>query len=104
MAQITRAYITEMGETGAGIQNAAEIDTTQLNAFTNKWGTYLSFMSVPSLMLSQAEISSYCPEVQPHCGAPKPHPHWAWPRQYCRECRDHHAHWAHSGIVDSGGQ
>ncbi|KAJ7872533.1 hypothetical protein B0H14DRAFT_3438924 [Mycena olivaceomarginata] len=45
MAQITRAYITEMGETGAGIQNAAEIDTTQSNAFTNKWGTYLSFTS-----------------------------------------------------------
>ena len=30
-----------MGETGAGITNADEIDMSQTNNFTNEWGTYL---------------------------------------------------------------
>ena len=30
-----------MGETGAGITRADEIDMTQENHFTNKWGTYV---------------------------------------------------------------
>ncbi|KAJ6479784.1 hypothetical protein C8R45DRAFT_1216264 [Mycena sanguinolenta] len=37
MTKTTRKYITEMGETGAGIQSASEIDTSVSNAFTNKW-------------------------------------------------------------------
>ncbi|KAJ7790658.1 hypothetical protein B0H14DRAFT_3568945 [Mycena olivaceomarginata] len=37
MSRTTRDYITEMGETGAGIDNAAQIDMTVSNAFTNKW-------------------------------------------------------------------
>ncbi|KAJ7154919.1 hypothetical protein C8R43DRAFT_1126303 [Mycena crocata] len=37
MAMITRACIEEMGETGAGIQTAAEIDMSVTNAFTTKW-------------------------------------------------------------------
>ncbi|KAF7333257.1 hypothetical protein MSAN_02427800 [Mycena sanguinolenta] len=45
MTKTTRKYITEMGETGAGIQSASEIDTSVSNAFTNKW----------------AEISQDCP-------------------------------------------
>ncbi|KAJ7018602.1 hypothetical protein C8F04DRAFT_1198739 [Mycena alexandri] len=42
---MTRGYITEMGQTGAGIKRAAEIDTTKKNLFTTKW----------------AEISAVCP-------------------------------------------
>ncbi|KAJ7835272.1 hypothetical protein B0H14DRAFT_3871181 [Mycena olivaceomarginata] len=37
MARITRKYITEMGETGAGITCAADIDTSVTNSFTTKW-------------------------------------------------------------------
>ncbi|KAF8147407.1 hypothetical protein K438DRAFT_2027741 [Mycena galopus ATCC 62051] len=37
MTRTTRDYITEMGETGAGIDNAAQIDMNVSNAFTNKW-------------------------------------------------------------------
>lgn len=40
MAKITRDYDTEMGQTGAGIQNASEIDMSIENSFTTKWGTY----------------------------------------------------------------
>jgi hypothetical protein len=41
MAKTTRDYNKEMGETGAGIQKAAEIDMNVKNVFTTKWGTYL---------------------------------------------------------------
>ncbi|KAJ7135078.1 hypothetical protein C8R46DRAFT_1048023 [Mycena filopes] len=37
MAKTCRAFNTEMGETGAGIQNAAQIDMAKTNAFTTKW-------------------------------------------------------------------
>ncbi|KAJ7342722.1 hypothetical protein DFH08DRAFT_938129 [Mycena albidolilacea] len=37
MSRTTRDYITEMGETGTGINNAVQIDMTVCNAFTNKW-------------------------------------------------------------------
>ncbi|KAF8174850.1 hypothetical protein K438DRAFT_1848511, partial [Mycena galopus ATCC 62051] len=39
MSKITHDYITEMGETGAGIRNTSEIDMSVSNALTNKWGT-----------------------------------------------------------------
>ncbi|KAJ7893560.1 hypothetical protein B0H13DRAFT_2665471 [Mycena leptocephala] len=45
MAKTTRDYNKEMGETGAGIQKAAEIDMNVKNVFTTKW----------------AEISGKCP-------------------------------------------
>ncbi|KAJ6615359.1 hypothetical protein B0H10DRAFT_2220394 [Mycena sp. CBHHK59/15] len=45
MAKITRAFDKEMGQTGAGIVNAAEIDMSVTNSFTTKW----------------AEISDSCP-------------------------------------------
>ncbi|KAJ7028802.1 hypothetical protein C8F04DRAFT_1265556 [Mycena alexandri] len=38
MAKITRDYNMEMGQTGAGIENAADIDMSTTNAFTTKWG------------------------------------------------------------------
>lgn len=41
MAKIARGYDQEMGQTGAGIENAASIDMNKNNAFTTKWGTYL---------------------------------------------------------------
>ncbi|KAJ7738898.1 hypothetical protein B0H14DRAFT_2407811, partial [Mycena olivaceomarginata] len=41
MALITRGYITEMGETGTGIENTSQIDMSVSNSFTNKRGTYL---------------------------------------------------------------
>jgi hypothetical protein len=41
MAKIARGYDQEMGQTGAGIENAASIDMSKTNAFTTKWGTYL---------------------------------------------------------------
>jgi hypothetical protein len=41
MSKTARKYITEMGETGAGIDNAAQIDMNVSNTFTNKWGAYL---------------------------------------------------------------
>ncbi|KAJ7489024.1 hypothetical protein FB451DRAFT_1390209 [Mycena latifolia] len=45
MARITREYNAEMGETGAGIDNADQIDMTVKNPFTTKW----------------AKISATCP-------------------------------------------
>ncbi|KAJ7738855.1 hypothetical protein DFH07DRAFT_752405, partial [Mycena maculata] len=47
MAKITRGYDREMGETGAGIENAASIDMSKTNGFTTKWGTYLCSCLVP---------------------------------------------------------
>lgn len=38
MSKTTRKYIEEMGETGAGIRSADDIDMTVQNEFTNKWG------------------------------------------------------------------
>ncbi|KAJ6483496.1 hypothetical protein C8R47DRAFT_255954 [Mycena vitilis] len=37
MAKISRRYDTQMGQTGAGIENAASIDMSKKNAFTTKW-------------------------------------------------------------------
>ncbi|KAJ7192712.1 hypothetical protein GGX14DRAFT_406094 [Mycena pura] len=37
MGKITRALISEMGETGAGIRHANEIDMNLNNVLTNKW-------------------------------------------------------------------
>ncbi|KAJ7728689.1 hypothetical protein DFH07DRAFT_998729 [Mycena maculata] len=45
MAKIARAFDDEMGQTGAGIHNSAEIDMSVTNSFTTKW----------------AEISASCP-------------------------------------------
>ncbi len=41
MQKITKRYNDEMGETGAGLKDASEINTGEKNAFTTKWGTYL---------------------------------------------------------------
>jgi hypothetical protein len=41
MARISTAFDTEMGQTGAGIQHASEIDMNVRNSFTTKWGTHL---------------------------------------------------------------
>jgi hypothetical protein len=41
MEIITNGHKKTMGETGAGITNADEIDMSQTNNFTNKWGAYL---------------------------------------------------------------
>ncbi|KAJ7811258.1 hypothetical protein B0H13DRAFT_1871766 [Mycena leptocephala] len=40
MAKITRKYNKEMGETGAGITSASQINMNATNTFTTKWGTY----------------------------------------------------------------
>ncbi|KAJ7131795.1 hypothetical protein C8R43DRAFT_1239642 [Mycena crocata] len=40
MAKITRDLDKSMGETGAGIQHAADIDMSVTNAFTSKWAEY----------------------------------------------------------------
>ncbi|KAJ7107037.1 hypothetical protein C8R44DRAFT_885708 [Mycena epipterygia] len=45
MAKIARAFNNEMGQTGAGIDNATQIDMSVTNSFTTKW----------------AEISESCP-------------------------------------------
>ncbi|KAJ7445024.1 hypothetical protein B0H11DRAFT_2341698 [Mycena galericulata] len=37
MAKMTRAFDKEMGETGAGIHKAADINTSVTNSFTTKW-------------------------------------------------------------------
>ena len=41
METITNGHKKTMGERGAGITRAEEIDMSQTNDFTNKWGTYL---------------------------------------------------------------
>ena len=41
METITNGHKKTMGETGAGITRAEEIDMSQTNGFTNKWGMYL---------------------------------------------------------------
>lgn len=38
MSTITREYMDEMGQTGAGIAREDDIDLTQENSFTSKWG------------------------------------------------------------------
>lgn len=40
MSEITRKYMEEMGETGAGITREDEINMNVKNVFTTKWGTY----------------------------------------------------------------
>lgn len=42
MAQQTRAAIEVLGTTGEGIKRAADIDITQVNEFTTKWGAYFT--------------------------------------------------------------
>ncbi|KAJ7034196.1 hypothetical protein C8F04DRAFT_1183482 [Mycena alexandri] len=37
MSRLTRDYVTEMGQTGAGIKRAADINITKINSFTTKW-------------------------------------------------------------------
>jgi len=55
-----------MGETGAGITRADEIDMTQENHFTNKWCTYLTgkdniLLCSPFSILELAVIQETCP-------------------------------------------
>ncbi|KAJ7268517.1 hypothetical protein C8J57DRAFT_1325338 [Mycena rebaudengoi] len=64
MAKIAREYNTEMGETGAGIENAADIDMSVTNAFTTKWGTFCAPIHHTCQLISvqnPAEISAKCP-------------------------------------------
>jgi hypothetical protein len=64
MAKIAREYNTEMGETGAGIENAADIDMSVTNAFTTKWGTFCASIHHTCQLISvqnPAEISAKCP-------------------------------------------
>jgi hypothetical protein len=42
MGTIANGHKKTMGETGAGITRADEIDMTKENHFTNKWGAYLA--------------------------------------------------------------
>lgn len=42
MGTIANGHKKTMGETGAGITRADEIDMTKENHFTNKWGMYLA--------------------------------------------------------------
>jgi hypothetical protein len=44
MTKITNKHNATMGETGAGITTQEEIDMSQDNAFTTKWGTYLGWL------------------------------------------------------------
>ncbi|KAH8115354.1 hypothetical protein DFH11DRAFT_1877111 [Phellopilus nigrolimitatus] len=37
LTELTKRYTQELGETGAGINSAQEIDMSQNNSFTNKW-------------------------------------------------------------------
>ncbi|KAJ6528403.1 hypothetical protein B0H19DRAFT_914342, partial [Mycena capillaripes] len=37
MAKLTRNFMNEMGETGAGIRSATEIDMSVTNSLTTKW-------------------------------------------------------------------
>jgi len=41
METITNGHKKTMGEIGAGITRAEEINMSQTNDFTNKWGRYL---------------------------------------------------------------
>jgi hypothetical protein len=67
MGTITNGHKTTMGETGAGITRADEIDMTQENHFTNKWGTYLVggdkmyLLCSPFPILELAIIEETCP-------------------------------------------
>lgn len=47
MATIARQYNNDMGQTGAGIETAADIDMDQNNAFTTKWGMCLLAYTAP---------------------------------------------------------
>ncbi|KAJ7473230.1 hypothetical protein FB451DRAFT_1248800 [Mycena latifolia] len=64
MAQLTREYIDEMGQTGAGIRSRDDIDTSLQNTFTTKWGMYSPHQlreSTWMLISSTDEILSACP-------------------------------------------
>ncbi|KAJ6470384.1 hypothetical protein C8R45DRAFT_937296 [Mycena sanguinolenta] len=58
MATIMRDYSAEIGETGAGITSAAEVDSSKTNAFTTKW----------------AEIKASCPWFFDMCNLIAQHP------------------------------
>ena len=67
MGTITNGHKKTMGETGAGITRADEIDMTQENHFTNKWGTHLigkdkmCLLCSPFPILELAVIQETCP-------------------------------------------
>jgi len=43
MQKMTKAHMDTMGQTGAGISHADEIDMSMNNEFTSKWGvSYIS--------------------------------------------------------------
>jgi hypothetical protein len=54
MVKITKTHIEALGETGAGITSADQIDHTQNNAFVTKWGMGCSRLQI----LSNAESIS----------------------------------------------
>ena len=64
MSAITRKYMDEMGETGAGITREDEINMDIKNSFTTKWGSYLcdtmSFQTTIKYFLP-AIIKEACP-------------------------------------------
>jgi hypothetical protein len=43
MTELTRGFITELGETGAGVRSEADIILEHSNEFTNKWHKYLFY-------------------------------------------------------------
>ncbi|KAJ7833941.1 hypothetical protein B0H14DRAFT_3871513 [Mycena olivaceomarginata] len=61
MGKETRAYIEIMGQTGARIECAADIDTTKENSFTTKWRTYSPYNSRTVLSPFTEEIEHECP-------------------------------------------
>jgi hypothetical protein len=48
MVKTTKTHIEALGETGAGITSADQIDRTQDNAFITKWGMLLAALSMLS--------------------------------------------------------
>ncbi|KAJ7829595.1 hypothetical protein B0H14DRAFT_3717046 [Mycena olivaceomarginata] len=61
MGKETRAYIEIMGQTGARIECATDIDTTKENSFTTKWRTYSPYNSRTVLSPFTEEIEHECP-------------------------------------------
>jgi hypothetical protein len=46
MAVITRQHMEALGETGAGITHAEEVDLSRDNAFTNKWSEFCFYQDL----------------------------------------------------------
>lgn len=61
MEKKTREYIQEMGQTGQGIVKESDIDMTQDNEFTNKWGEPRTSCLLLLTYLSLAIIRKACP-------------------------------------------